>query len=68
MDIQHSTLVTPTENINIDSHNISERLRVHATSLKKIEPCKIVKRGEQTMQEYLKVLQNSKLWIYPYIC
>ena len=67
MDIQHSTLVTPTENTNIDSHNISKRLRVHATSLKKIEPCKIVKGGEQTMQEYLKALQNSKLWIYPYI-
>ena len=33
MYIQHSHLVTPTENISLDSNNISERLRLHATRL-----------------------------------
>ena len=31
--IQHSHLVTPTENISLDSNNISERLKLHATRL-----------------------------------
>ena len=33
MYIQHPDLVTPTENINLDSNNISERLKLHATRL-----------------------------------
>ena len=33
MYIQHSHLVTPTENISLDSNNISERLKLHATRL-----------------------------------
>ena len=48
---QHSNLVTPTENINVDSDNISERFRVHATRLKEVELYKTVKRGEPTMQD-----------------
>ena len=51
MYIQHSDLVTPTENINLDSDNFSERLKFHATRLKEVEPYKTVKRGEPTMQE-----------------
>ena len=49
MYIQHSNFVTSTENINVESHNISERLKVYATRLKKVEPYKTVKRGEPTM-------------------
>ena len=49
MYIQHSNFVTSTENINVESDNISERLKVHATRLKKVEPYKTVKRGEPTM-------------------
>ena len=37
MYIQHSDLVTTTENINVDSDNISERFRVHATRMKEVE-------------------------------
>ena len=62
MYIQYSDLVTPTENINIDSDNISEGLRVYATQLKEVEPYKTVIRGEPIIQEkpiYVKVLQNS---------
>ena len=51
MYIQHVDWVTPTENINLDSDNISERLKVHATRLKEVEPYKTVKRGEATLQE-----------------
>ena len=51
MYIQHSDLVTPTEKINLNSDNISERLKVHATRLKEVEPYTTVKRGEPTMQE-----------------
>ena len=51
MYIQHSDLVTPTENVNVDSDNISERFRVHATRLKEVELYKTVKRGEPTMQD-----------------
>ena len=51
MYIQHSDLVTPTEKINLNSDNISERLKVHATRLKEVEPYTTVKRSEPTMQE-----------------
>ena len=51
MYIQHSHLVTLTENINLDLDNISERLKVHASRLKEVEPYKTVKRGEPTIQE-----------------
>ena len=51
MYIQHSDLVTPTENINLDSDHISESLKVHAIRLKEVELYKTVKRGEPTMQE-----------------
>ena len=50
MYIQLSNLITPTENINLHSDNISERLKVHATRLKEVEPYKTVKRVEPTMQ------------------
>ena len=48
---QLSNLVTPTGNINVYSNNISERLKVHATQLKEVEPYKTVKRGEPIIQE-----------------
>ena len=51
MYIYHLDLVTPTGNINLDSDNISERLKVHATRLKEVEPYKTVKRDEPTLQE-----------------
>ena len=51
MYIQHLYLVTPTENITVDSYNVSERLKVQATQLNEREPYKTVKRGEPTMQE-----------------
>ena len=51
MYTQHSDLVTPLEKINLNSDNISERLKVHATRLKEVKPYTTVKRGEPTMQE-----------------
>ena len=51
MYIQHSNLAPPTENMNVDSDNISERLKVPAKRLREVEPYKTVKRGEPTMQE-----------------
>ena len=51
MYIQHFDLVTPTENINLDSDHISESLKVHAIWLKEAELYKTVKKGEPTMQE-----------------
>ena len=40
-----------TKGINLDPDNISERLKVHATRLKEVEPHKTVKRGEPIMQK-----------------
>ena len=37
---QRSDLVTPTENINVDSDNISEKIKVHATWLRTIQRSK----------------------------
>ena len=51
MYIQHSDLVKTTKGIYLDSDNISERLKVHATRLKEAEPYKIGKRGQPIMQE-----------------
>ena len=51
MYIQHSDLVKTAKDINLDSDNISERLKVHATRLKEVEPYKIGKRGEPIRQE-----------------
>ena len=51
MYIQHSDLVKTSKDINLDSDDISERLKVHTTRLKEVEPYKIGKRGEPIMQE-----------------
>ena len=47
---QHSDLVAPTENINVDSDNIFQRLKVHATRLREVEPYKTVETSEPTME------------------
>ena len=64
MHIRYSDLVTPTENINLDSDNISERMKVHDTRLKEVELYNTVKRAEPNMQEkpiskLVKESQNS---------
>ena len=46
MYIQHTDIVTSTEDIDIDLGNVSERLKVHATRLKNVDPYKTIKRGE----------------------
>ena len=51
MYIQHPDIVTSTEDIDIDLGNVSERLKVHVTRLKNVDPYKTIKRGEPATEE-----------------